>query len=207
MDTWIFAVHTNKLKSKEKLELDIYQAMEFSLGRDMPVQCKMGLSGRQLSEIWVKGRYFAPASRIRRAYRELRKDRYIFQKDTALDWEPAVQYKAELEKCPELVMVSNCHMWHPMCDVLHMLPWVVHPVDVQTHRVYVNGREWHYVCGVMATELSSLPDTKRPSSATEKTVSGFALAMIKRKHFCMYPEVRLGGLINSPSSQWGNVDE
>jgi hypothetical protein len=92
----IFAVHSNKLKSKGKLELDIYQAMEFLLGRDMPVQCRMGLSERQLSEIWVKGRYFAPASRIRRAHRELRKDRYIiFQKDTALDWEPAVQYKAD----------------------------------------------------------------------------------------------------------------
>ncbi len=93
---WIhefFAVYTNKLKSKGKIELDIYEALEFSLGRDMPVQCKMGLSDRQLSEIWVKGLYFAPASRIRRAHRELRKDRYIFQKDTALDWEPAVQYK------------------------------------------------------------------------------------------------------------------
>ena len=207
---WIhefFAVHTNKVKSKGKLQLDIYQAMEFSLGGDMPVQCRIGLSEKQLSEIWVKGRYFAPAARIRRANPELRKDRFIFQKDTALDWEPAVQYKAELGKCPELVMVSNCHMWHPMCDVLPMLPRVVHPVDVQTHRVYVNGREWHYVCGVMATELSSLSDTKRSSSATENTVCGFALSMIKRKHFCMYPEERLGGLIKSPSSQWGNVDE
>jgi hypothetical protein len=207
---WIhefFAVHTKMVKSKGKYDLDIYQAMEFSLGVHMPVECRMGLSERQLSEIWVKGRYFAPASRIQRANPELRKDRFIFQKYTALDWEPALQYKAELGKCPELVMVSNCHMWHPMCDVLDMLPRVVHPVDVQTHRVYVNGREWHYVCGVMATELSSLSDTKRSSSATEKIVSGFALAMIKRKHFCMYPEERLGGLIKSPSSQWGNVDE
>jgi hypothetical protein len=51
---WIhefFAVHTNKVKSKGKLELDIYQAMEFSLGVDMPVQCRKGLSERQLSEI------------------------------------------------------------------------------------------------------------------------------------------------------------
>ena len=207
---WIhefFAVHMNKVKSKGILQLDIYQAMEFSLGGDMPVQCRIGLSEKQLSEIWVKGRYFAPASRIRRANPELRKDRFIFQKDTALDWEPAVQYKAELGTCPELVMVSNCHMWHPMCDVLLMLPRVVHPVDVQTHKVYVNGREWHYVCGVMATELSSLSDTKPSSSATKKRVSGFALSMIKRKHFCMYPEDRLGGVIKSPSSQWGNVDE
>ncbi len=59
----------------------------------------------------------------------------------------------------------------------------------------------------MATELSSLSDTKPSSSATKKRVSGFALSMIKRKHFGMYPEERLDGLIKSPSSQWGNVDE
>ncbi len=133
-------------------------------------------------------------------------NRYIFQKDTALDSEPAVQYRAEMGDCPELVMVNNCTMWHPMSDVLHMLPRVVHPVDVQTHRVYVNGRDWHYVCGVMATELSSVPDSKRMRGSGSQT-AGFALAMIDRKEFSIYPEEKLGGLINSSSSQWGNVDD
>ena len=67
---WIhefFAVHMNKVKTKGKLQIEIYQAMEFSLGGDMPVQCRIGLSEKQLSEIWVKGRYFAPASRSRSA--------------------------------------------------------------------------------------------------------------------------------------------
>jgi hypothetical protein len=39
-----------------------------------------------------------------------------------------------------------------MSDVLHMLPRVVHPSYVQRHDIYVNGRDWHYLCGVIATE-------------------------------------------------------
>jgi hypothetical protein len=196
-----FAVFRNNARARPrgKRELDFYQAVVFSTGRDMPAECRLGLSDKELAQIWFKGLYFAPASRIRRARQDLPKDRYIFQKDTASDWELAVQYRAEMGNCPELVMVTNCTMWHPMSDVLHMLPRVVHPVDAQTHRVYVNGRDWHYVCGVMATELSNLPD---------KRAGGFALAMIDRKEYCMYPVSRgLGTLINSPSSQWDNVDE
>ena len=58
----------------------------------------------------------------------------------------------------------------------------------------------------MATELSSVPDSKRMRGSGTPT-AGFALAMIDRKEFSMYPEEKLGGLINSPSSQWGNVDD
>ena len=203
-----FAVYKNKGKPKGQREFDIYQAMEFRRGEDLPVECKVGLSDKELAQIWVKGIYYAPAARIRRARLDLPKDRYIFQKDTAVDWEPAVQYKAEMGECPELVMVTNCTMWHPMSDVLHFLPRVVHPVDVQTHRVYVNGRAWHYVCGVMATELTSEQDSKRRIGLGSHTATcGFALAMIDRNKFSMYPEEKLGGLINSPSSQWDNVDE
>jgi hypothetical protein len=205
-----FAVFNNK-RTKGNRQMDFYQAVEFSTGRDMPVECRLGLSDKELAQIWVKGLYFAPASRIRRARQDLPKDRYIFQKDTAEDWEPSVQYRAELGNCPELVMVTNCTMWHPMSDVLHILPRVVHPVDVQTHRVYVNGRDLHFVCGVMATELFTEPDSMRSVSAmgvlSPKTSCGFALAMTDRKEHCMYPEERLGTLTNLPSSQWDNVDE
>jgi hypothetical protein len=142
-----FAVHKSKVKVKGKREVDIYQAMEFSAGQELPLQLRNGMSEKEQEEIWVKGLYFAPAATIRRAHPELRKDRFIFQKDNGSDWEPAVQYKAELGECPELVMVTNCTCWHPMSDVLHMLPRLVHPADVQTHRVYVNGRDWHFVCG------------------------------------------------------------
>jgi len=47
-------------------ELDIYQAVEFRMGGDLPAECKEGLSDKELVEIWVKGLYFAPAERIRR---------------------------------------------------------------------------------------------------------------------------------------------
>jgi hypothetical protein len=212
MTLWLheyFAVFGNNKRSRPRglRELDFYQAIEFSTGRDMPAECRLGLSDKELAQIWVKGLYFAPASRIRKARRDLPKDRYIFQKDTALDWEPAIQYKAEMGNCPELVLVTNCTMWHPMSDVLHMLPRVVHPVDVQTHRVYVNGRDGHFVCGVMATELSTLADSKRSGSASHTGTCGFALAMLDRKQHCMYPEERLGTVINSHSSQWDNIDE
>ncbi len=36
---------------------------------------------------------------------------------------------------------------------------------------------------------------------------GFALTMVDRKLFSMYPEEKLGGLINSSSLLWENVDE
>jgi hypothetical protein len=47
-----------------------------------------------------------------------------------------------------------------MSDVLHMLPRVVHPTDVQRHEIYVNGRDWHYLCGVLATENLDSEDGK-----------------------------------------------
>jgi hypothetical protein len=70
-----FAVYKNKAKPKGKRELDIYQAMEFRTGGDMPLECRAGLSEKELSQIWVKGIYYAPAARIRRARQDLRRDR------------------------------------------------------------------------------------------------------------------------------------
>ncbi len=108
--------------------------------------------------------YYAPASVIRRADVELRKDRYIFQKDTRDDWEPCPQYKVALGKCPGLVRVENCLCWSSMADVLRMLPSVVHPVDVQRHEICVNGRDWHYLCGFIAGRLARPENGKaRPS--------------------------------------------
>jgi hypothetical protein len=39
-----------------------------------------------------------------------------------------------------------------MSDVLHMLPRVGDPADVDR---YVTGRKWHYLCGVTVTEFFS----------------------------------------------------
>ena len=192
-----FAVKKTKRKNKGKHEFDIYQALEFRQGADLPAKCIKGLSDKQKSEIWVQGTFYAPSCDIRRANGDLPKDRYIFQKDTKKDWEPCPQYKASLGECPELVKLENCTCWHPMSDVLHMLPRVVHPTDVQTHKVYVKGRDWHYLCGVSAIEDLAPGDGE----------DGFQLRILDRKHFVMYPEEKLGGLINSASSQWENLEQ
>ncbi len=85
---------------------------------------------------------------------------------------------------------------------------MVHPCDVQTHRVYVHGRDWHYVCGITATERPHALDSKgRGSANAENILGGFELVQLDRKHFTMNPEEKLGGLISSPSSQWDNADE
>ncbi len=82
-----YAVFTQKLRGKAaKNDIDIYQALEFRTGSDMPVECRAGLSEKERTAIWVHGVYYATASVIRRANKELRKDRYIFQKDTSDDW-------------------------------------------------------------------------------------------------------------------------
>ncbi len=82
-------------------EVDIYQALEFRKGFDMPLECRAGLSEKEGEDIWIHGVYYAPSSVIRRANVELRKD-------ASDDWEPCPQYKAALGKCPELVRVENC---------------------------------------------------------------------------------------------------
>lgn len=199
-----YGVNASKPRLKaSKTDVDIYQALEFRKGSDLPEEYLEGLSGKQLTEIWVQGVYYAPASIITRANVELRKDRYIFQKDTADDWEPCPQYKAALGNCPELVRLENCKCWISMSEVLHMLPRVVHPADVQTQEVYVNGRQWHYVCGVSATEVIDAQDDKGRSSSLK---GGFRLKMLDRKLSIMYPEERLGGYINSASAQWQVID-
>ena len=84
-----------------------------------------------------------------------------------------------------------------------MLPRVVHPADVQTQDMYINGRDWHYVCGVIATEVINPPGEKGQASSM---YDGFRLKMLDRKLSIMYPEERLGGFINSASAQWQVID-
>jgi hypothetical protein len=71
-----------------------------------------------------------------------------------------------------------------MADVLHMPPRVVHPVDVQRREICVNGRDWHYLCGVIAYE-TVIPENGKahPSSVKE----GFHLKVLNRNRCIMYP--------------------
>jgi hypothetical protein len=58
-----YSVYTRKLRGKAaKNNIDIYQAMEFRKGSNMPVECREELSEKQCSDIWVHGVYYAPAS-------------------------------------------------------------------------------------------------------------------------------------------------
>ncbi len=110
-----------RLKGGKK-DVDIYQALEFRKGLELPEEFAEGLSEKQRTDIWVQGVYYAPVAIIMRANTGLRKDRYIFQKDNAEGWEPCPQYKAALGKCQELVRLENCKCWTAMLEVLHMLP-------------------------------------------------------------------------------------
>ena len=76
-----------RLKGGKK-EVDIYQALEFRKGTELPEEFAEGLSEKQRTDIWVQGVYYAPAAIIMRANTGLRKDRYIFQKDNVEGWEP-----------------------------------------------------------------------------------------------------------------------
>ncbi len=59
-----------------------------------------------------------------------------------------------------------------------MLPRVVHPADVQMQDMYVNGRDWHYVCGVIAIEVINPPCEKGRATSLK---DGFRLKMLDRK--------------------------
>jgi hypothetical protein len=93
-------------------------------------------------------------------------------------------------KCPEVVRVDNCTAWRPMSSVLEMIPRVIHQSDIKTRVIHVAGREWHYVCGVAATEKDET----------------FTFYKIARQKFCMYPEERLGMQLNSASMMWERVE-
>ncbi len=66
-----YAVCKTQGKFNGAQDLYIYQALDFSAGSEMPLQCKNGLSVKHLSEIWVQGVYFAPAADVRRSNPEL----------------------------------------------------------------------------------------------------------------------------------------
>ncbi len=155
---------------------------------ELPEEFAEGLSEKQRTDIWVQGVYYAPAAIITRANTGLRKDRYIFHKDNAEGWEPCPQYKAALGKCPELVRLENCKCWIAMSEVLHMLPRVVYTADVQTQDMYLNGRDWHYVCGVIAIEVMNLPGEK--GRVTSMKVAFDSKCSIANSAYIMNPEER-----------------
>jgi hypothetical protein len=67
----------------------------------------------------------------------------------------------------------------------------------------INGRDWHYLCGVIGTEHFFPENGKNRLSCVK---DGFHLKLLDRKQCVMYPEEALGGFINSASAQWQVID-
>jgi hypothetical protein len=181
----------------------LYQALQFSIGRDMPDDEKKGMSRKQLGEMYVQGVAYAPARNIRMYSK--REKGYLFHTDfndsdarTGLFW-----------RCPEVVRVDNSTAWRAMSKVLTTIPRVVHPDDVYSGAVHVAGRDLHYVCGMCAHENIDTKDKKLSEGPW-----GFVCKKLLREEdgvqvndgFCMYPEERLGMNLNSASMMWETVE-
>ena len=164
----------------------LYQALEFQVGINLPPEEVQGSTQRQKNEVWVRGVAYAPALHVRKFNTVEQRKGYLFHSefndgdgDTAL-----------FGKCPEVVRVDNCTAWRSMSSVLDTIPRVVHPADTKTRVIHVAGRQWHYVCGVAATEEEG----------------AFKLQKIRRKSFYMYPEDALGPGVQSATIMWELVE-
>jgi hypothetical protein len=182
----------------------LYQALEFRKGSDLPEEARVGMTRKQLVELWVLGVSYAPALNVRMY--ATRDKGYLFHNDfndtdarTGLFW-----------RCPEVVRVDNSQAWREMSKVLLTIPRVVHPDDVYSGAVHVAGRDMHYVCGMCAHENIE----KQTRENTKQEPWGFVLRKTIREEggvqvkdgFCMYPEERLGMQLNSASMMWERVE-
>jgi hypothetical protein len=181
----------------------LYQALQFSIGRDLPDDEKKGMSRKQLGEMYVQGVAYAPARNIRMY--STREKGYLFH----TDWNDSDARTGLFWRCPEVVRVDNSTAWRAMSKVLTSVPRVVHPDDVYSGAVHVAGRDLHYVCGMCAHENV---DTKAKELAEGPW--GFVCKKIIREEdgvqvndgFCMYPEERFGFNLNSATMMWEMVE-
>jgi sucrose-6-phosphate hydrolase SacC (GH32 family) len=172
---------------------------------ELPEDQKVGMTRKQLGEMWVLGVAYAPAKNIRMY--SSREKGYLFHSEfndtdarTGLYW-----------RCPEVVRVDNSQAWREMSKVLLTIPRVVHPDDVYSGAVHVAGRDLHYVCGMCAHEKIE----KRSDEKSKQEPWGFLIKKVIREEdgvqvqdgFCMYPEERSGMELNSPSMMWEHIED
>ena len=165
----------------------VYEALQFSLGEHLPDEEVQNMTERMRRSIWVQGRCHLPAEHVRHFSKS--KTGYMFHNE--LDDGDA--RTALFGICPEVVRVENWLTWHQMRSVSTEVTRIVHAEDVQTRRVHVAGRKNHFVCGVTACQ--------------DLMSKRFTLARLPRTSFSMYPEVKLGMEINSPSMMWAQIDD
>jgi hypothetical protein len=164
----------------------LYQALEFKVGSNLPLDEVAGWTPKQKGEVWVRGVAYAPALHVRKFDKVEQKKGYLFH--TA--FQEADGDIALFGKCPEVMRVDNCTAWRPMSCVLESIPRVVHPIDIKTGVMHIAGRQLHYVCGVAATEEDG----------------AFKLRKIQRKSFYMYPKDALGPGVQSATILWELVE-
>ena len=164
----------------------LYQALEFEVGSLLPLDEVAGWTPKQKEEVWVRGVAYTPSLQVRKFDKVEQKKGYFFH--TA--FQEGDGDIALFGKCPEVVRVDNCTAWRPMSCVLGTIPRVVHQIDIKTRVMHVARRQWHYVCGVAATEEDG----------------AFKLRKIPRKSFYMYPEDALGPGVQSATIMWEMVD-
>ena len=111
----------------------LYQALQFSIGRDLPDDEKKGMSRKQLGEMYVQGVAYAPARNIRMY--STREKGYLFH----TDWNDSDARTGLFWRCPEVVRVDNSTAWRAMSKVLTSVPRVVHPDDVYSGATLYSG--------------------------------------------------------------------
>jgi hypothetical protein len=184
---WLHEYFVVNEGTTRKPKLAMFQALQFLLGTDVPECAVETMTEDTRRDIWVLGVRHVSADDVRHC--STRKRGYLFH--TVVNDGDA--RTALLGKCPELVRVQNWLTWHNIHSISTQVARVVHPDDVQIRRVHVAGRKQHYVCGVTAVK-DTLTNT-------------YALALLPRSEFCMYPEELLGMELNSASIMWEHIED
>jgi hypothetical protein len=165
----------------------VYQALQFLLGAHCPKGYVEHMTDDTRRDIWVLGIRHVPAHEVRHS--STRQAGYLFH-TLHNDGDART---ALLGQCPELVRIVNCLTWHNIHAISIEVPRVVHPDDVQIRRVHVAGRKRHYVCGVTAVQ--------------DPLTNTYALSLMPRSDFSMYPEEVLGMELNSASIMWEHIED
>ena len=166
----------------------VYQAVEFKLGSNLDPKEVEWAKKKQQQEVWVCGVAYAPAFHVRKFNHQKMREGYLFH----TEWNDVDADTALFGNCPEVVRVDNCLAWRPMSVVMQLLPRVVHFKDVKVREIHVAGRDLHFVCGVCAME--------NVGNGT------FSFKKIRRASFYMYPEDALGGVVQSSSIMWEQIE-
>jgi hypothetical protein len=105
----------------------LYQALEFQVGSNVPLEEVEGWTTKEKKEVWVRGVAYAPALHVRIFDKGEQQKGYLFH--TAFqDGDGDV---ALFGKCPEVVRVDNFTAWRPLSSILNTIPRILHPLDVK----------------------------------------------------------------------------